>query len=219
MRALNHINLIVYKGKKNILKYKLDLHYASLNDRCFPKYVRDLVPEIFQQIKGFCDIQRYVLSIESPVERTYVGFDSHKHRKKCYYKFTYKKNLVHFRKNTDNMFWKKNNYKYLMIISQFYKSILDQCPKIIEQIMKSSKDFQENCRELDLFSPESEKRSVLVYYNFIGYESNEDLDKAFDFLENNTKSALPYYKKYHEGYSYVDVTNYPKEAYLFYNSL
>ena len=77
--------------RNEFILYNEELHYTSVNDKYFPKYV----PKIFKHIKGLKDIQRYVYSIESTVDRTYVGFDSPKHLKKCYYKFTYMKTLIH----------------------------------------------------------------------------------------------------------------------------
>ena len=195
------------------MNYDLDLHYASVNDKCFPKYVRDHVPEIFRHIKGVKDIQRYVYSIESPVDRTYVGFDTTKHLKKCYYKFTYLKNMFHFNVNHVKFFWRKNNYKYLMIDFDFYNSSLDS--NVIQQLMKSSKDFQDNCTEMEEPYPNAGKRTVPNCYNFIGYESLENLENAFNFDDDSQK----YFKKYQEGHAFVDITKDPKEAYLFYNSL
>lgn len=92
MVALNHINKIIFEGKENILKYNINLHYATIDDTVFIEKVRILIPSIFQCSKGFRDYQQHVLSIESPIPRTYVGFDSIANLKNCYCKFFLKLN-------------------------------------------------------------------------------------------------------------------------------
>lgn len=106
-----------------------------------------------------------------------------------------------------------------MIESYFYDTSLDY--KIKDKINKLSKDFQERCFELDEPYPKANKRTVPCIYNFIGYETSKDADDAFNILNSLPlpKDSKKYFRKYHEGYSLIDVINDPKEAYLFYNSL
>ena len=105
MRALNHINSIDYKGHKNILNYDEELHYATLNDSIFNRSVRETLPKLFHSFKGVKVFKRCV-SIESPVERIYIGFDSNKHLKKCSYKYIYRVQILNYIPNP-KLFWKK----------------------------------------------------------------------------------------------------------------
>lgn len=93
---------------------------------------------------------------------------------------------------------------------------------LIKQIKCDSKDFQEKCLVKEKPNGKTHQKTVSVYYNFFGYDSQDDLDKAYNILQN-AQSSKAYknlnFKKYHEGDSLIDVTLYPKESYLFYNSL
>ena len=57
------------------------MRYATINEYSAPENVRKVIVKIFKSFKGDEDIQRFVVSIESPIERTYIGFDSFKHLK------------------------------------------------------------------------------------------------------------------------------------------
>ena len=114
MEALNHINSLVYSSKKYVLKYKMDLHYAKIDDSAYPKNVRDNLYKLFQSFKGIQDIQEHVFSIENPVARTYVGFDSMKHLKKAYNKFFHYVDTLRYGINP-TIFLKKKNLIYLYV--------------------------------------------------------------------------------------------------------
>lgn len=39
MMVLNHINSILFRDKSNVLKYKMNLHYATLNEKIFQSFL------------------------------------------------------------------------------------------------------------------------------------------------------------------------------------
>lgn len=211
MEALNHINKIIYKGKKNILEYKLNLKYARIDEVCIPFHVRHLVPELFQYFKGVEDIQRCVLSIENSFEKTYIGFDSYKHMKKCYYKFVYRLNKVQFMPDV-KLFNRKRGLKYMYIIcgSKNYDYILKRVSGLAD-------DIQEYCDEA--VNLKKDRLSNKYKATYIGFESVDELNNAIQRLENDFNVEEHAYDIYHEGKKSMNISNDPKESYMFYNSL
>ena len=135
MEALNHINNIVYKGKKNILQCKLKLHYATIDDTVYPTKIRKLIPKIFNCIKGVVDFQPYVLSIESPVERTYIGFDSIENLKNGYISFLHTLNILLNYPNP-NLFWKKDGLFYLAVrIIKDHSFCIKEIKKVVSDLV------------------------------------------------------------------------------------
>ena len=101
MIALNHINKILFKDYEHILIYDLNLHYATIDETFYKKEARELIPTIFKKSRGFREFQQNVFSIESPVPRTYIGFNSIENLINCYSKFYLELNIMISRGNVD----------------------------------------------------------------------------------------------------------------------
>lgn len=71
MKALNHLNQIVFGGKTNILKCNPIYFYI----KCDPFNFKDF-STVIKKTDGIIEIQQNVLSIENPIELTYMAFDS-----------------------------------------------------------------------------------------------------------------------------------------------
>lgn len=203
MRALNFINESIYKDKKNVFKYKLKLYYASINENSYPKCISDYIPKIFNSFKGVEDIQRSVLSIESPVEKTYIGFDTIKHLKKCYSKFK-NRFIILLNYSNPKLFIRKRNYQYFYIdgnpneiinsvISLFAKNIDIEC------------DIQSYCNEIGG-----------VFRSYFGFKAEDDLKTGVKYLLDNIILYNIKIKIYKEGKSYKDDH---EISYLFYDDL
>ena len=205
MEAANHINSNVYKGKTNVLQYNVELHYASVNEYIYPKEIRELIPKIFKMFKGVEDIQRNVVSIESPYEKTYIGFDNLKHLKKCHYKFI-KQIVILLNCSNAKLFWRVKNLKYAYIVSPLkFERLLQLSPALFIAIKSFTPEIQEDCTEPGPLGQ--------VYLNYFGFKS---LDDANNFIKFLSPSRIPI-KIYKEGRSLVNITDQSKEAYLFYD--
>lgn len=80
MYAVNHINSILYRNYKNVLKYNTDLFYAKYDCRKVEHQHRKDYLEALKKLPGIQDMQNNVYSIESPADRLYIGFDTAQHR-------------------------------------------------------------------------------------------------------------------------------------------
>lgn len=211
MEALNHINSIVYKGKKNILHYNLDLTYARIDETCIAPHAIDKISDLFRYFKGFEDIQRNVLSIENPIAKTYIGFDQSKHMKKCYYKFVYRLNLTQFCPDA-KLLCKKKGLKYMYVFTKAnsYKYIMNRVSSLAD-------DIQENCIEAE--TVEKNKSSDIYELTYIGFETKEELKSSIERFENDPNVNENDYGVYHEGNQNINISDDPKESYMFYNSL
>lgn len=147
-----------------------------------------------------------MLSIENPVVRTYVGFDSLKHLKKAYNKFFHYVDTLRYGTNP-KIFLKKKNLIYM-----FTKDKIDSG---IESIITNyfASDVQKNCSEYygDRFQ---RNYSQLLRIDFFGFDGQDNYDKALNLLQNKSIQC----SRYHEIKSFIkEVTDVP-ENYLFYES-
>lgn len=217
MTVVNHLNSILYKDKSNVLQYNTEYIYAAIDDHFYPQNVREQIPKIINSFKGVMDFQHYVVSVESPVEKSYIGFDNLNHLKKCHYKFVYKLNIL-LSCFEPKLFWKKKNLHYLYLRSKDkFSSDFDVFIKnrIIEY---SIADIQKNCNDLEYSSPVEFEQ---VYSTYLGFDSFEKMEKAFKILlkkqiPNRSDVKINIYK---EGNSYIDISYDTRELYLFYESL
>ena len=215
MEAVNHLNSILYKGKNNVLQYNIELHYASIDEHIFSKDIRDQIPLIFQQFKGIKDFQQNVVSLESPVEKTYIGFDSMKHLKKCHIKFINKiKTLLSF--NDPKLFWKKNGIEYLYIKYKS-KDLSNQIDKLIEQLPCTVCDIQKNCTEIEYSYNNTENKFNLLqfYVTYLGFKTFDDSLKSLSMIGQTTEMEIGLYNG---SKSFISVVDEPKESFLFYDA-
>lgn len=218
MKALNHVNSIIYKGHTNILHYNEDLYYASFDDSFHSPSIRNFLPKLFHSFKGVEDFQRYVLSIENPVERIYIGFDSNKHLKKCSYKYIYRVNMLDAFPNI-KLFWKKKGLFYLYVKYPYgiFQSRFGEL--ITKNISCFADDVQYNCADLIYFKEINKSRLFLTTY--LGYKTNELFEKAMSMIENNSNFQQLDIRigRYKEGYAIVNLVDESKQAFLYYESL
>ena len=210
MKALNHINSIIYTNNENVLKYKLNLHYGKIDDSAYPKNVRDNLVILFNSFKGFEDIQEHVLSIENPVVRTYVGFDSIKNLKKAYRKFFHYVDILRYG-IYPKIFIKKKNLIYLFVIG----NVESRIENIISSYFAS--DVQKDCTEFrgNVFA---RNISSFIKASFYGFNGLDNFDKAINLLKSNPSSSELFYSKYHEFSSFNETISEVPEEYLFYDS-
>ena len=210
MKAVNHINSIVFKNKKNVLKYETNLFYASINELLYPERIREQIPKLFQMFKGVEDIQRSVLSFENMVEKTYIGFDSIKHLKKCHYKMK-KRFEILLKWPIAKLFWRNKELKYLyikspkslMLLIHYFKNEFDFISKFVE-------DIQSDCIDTD-------ENAMIFYVSYLGFESIDGAKKALAILSKNPMSKMLDIGIYKEGKSFINITDQSKEGYLFYD--
>lgn len=210
MEAINHINEIVYKGKKNILKYDLELHYSSIDCDGLPTYIRKLIPEIFQTAKGVVDFQPNVLSIESPIHRTYIGFDSVENLKNGYLRYMHFFNIYLVFREKTKLFMKKKDLFYLMFGVK--NNELTNSQKVSNLVSDLIYDCQLNCTERENFNP--------FYLSYLGFKSMEDMEKAKNRIENDceiSKIITPLLT--YDDCDFIYEKAEYKENYLFYCSI
>lgn len=190
-------------------KWKLwitSIHYAKIDDSAYPKRVRDNLHDLFQSFKGIQDIQEHVFSIENPIARTYVGFDSIKHLKKAYNKFFHYVDTLRYGTNP-KIFLKKKNFTYLYVEGKIDEKI--------ETIVSNyfAADAQKDCTEYngDRFH---RNYSKLMKLNFFGFKGKDNYDKALNLFENN---SIQYFR-YHAIKSFINSVSDVPEEYLFYDS-
>lgn len=83
MKALNHVNSILFTGRENYVRYKPDLYYIKCDPWRYPlkdfPFNNSYIFNIFTRILNYVvDYQENVVSIEHPIELTYIGFKSKK---------------------------------------------------------------------------------------------------------------------------------------------
>lgn len=208
MLAVNHVNSIVYKNKKNVLQYDYDLHYASFDEGAFPKIVRDNFDNIFGNIKGIKDIQKNVHSIEFTIVRTFIGFDSVEHLKKCFYYFFHYVD-IYMKSPSPKLFCKKKNLCYI-----YFEGSLDA--KLENEIKKNyASDIQKNCTE---FNGERfyQYKTRFMDLTFIGFNS---FDIGFQACTLIKKSSGINFKEYTGKKTFVGSISDIPEQYLYYDSL
>ncbi|KAK8898041.1 hypothetical protein M9Y10_000301 [Tritrichomonas musculus] len=211
MKALNHINSIVYPDMKKVVRYKLNLHYGKIDDSAYPNIVRENLFRIFQSFKGFRDIQEHVFSIENPVERTYVGFDTLKHLRKSYDKFFHYVDILRYNINP-KIFIKKKNLIYMMVEKKLSKNI----EYIISEYFAI--DTQTDC--LEFFGNKYIRYfSKFINVSFFGFIDMDNYIKACNILQAHSFSSEIKYRKYHEFKTFLNRISDVPEEYLFYDSL
>lgn len=184
----------------------MDLHYAKIDDSAYPKNVRDILSQLFQSFKGFQDIQEHVLSIENPVVRTYVGFDTLKHLKKAYNLFFHYVDILRYR-NNPKIFLKKKNLIYIFVKN----NIWIQIENILSNYFAS--DVQKDC--IEYYGDKFQRNySKMIKLNFFGFDGQDNLDKAINLLQNH---SIQYFR-YHSIKSFINKISYVPEEYLFYDS-
>lgn len=209
MEVINHLNPIIFANKnKKYVEYDINFFYASINEHIFSERVQKFIPEIFKQLKGFKNIQRNVVSIESPFERTYIGFDTLRHLKKAHIHFMNKIKIVQVC-DQPKFFYKKKGNIYLIIHHDLDSKIED----LFKLIACFSSDFQDFCTEIN-------EKNEVVYKSYFGYSAQEDIEKA-KYLLNNSKLVKQNKITFNE---YNEVNNSfcidePRESYLFYDCL
>lgn len=210
MRAINHINKIVFKGKNNVLKYNKELHYASINVFMYPKNIRDLIPSIFDSIEGVKDVQSLKVSIDCPIEKTYVGFDTLENMKKGYHKFMYLLN-IYLNCKEPKIFVKKNDVNYYFVIEVNHNKIIDD---LIKELANSADDFQDYCTEY-LYGGNIRNATYLGFKLFGDLIDVENKFKS----DVNVKKENVYSTIFNEGKTFMRFSTDVKESYLFYDNL
>lgn len=173
-------------------------------------------PDILNCMKGVKDIQRNVVSIESPFEKTFIGFDTIKHLKKCHYKFNYRVNILLYC-TEPKLFWRKKNLHYICIRSKSKFSTLS-FNNYIKIISDNISDIQFNCSDYKYSSNDDFEEFYSVY---LGFDSFKKVLTTILTLHMNPmpeKKDLNVFE-YKEGRSSINISNETKEQYLFYESL
>ena len=216
MEAVNHLNSCVFKGKKdNVLHYKVELHYASFDDHIYPQFIREKIPLIMKDFKGMLDCQQNVVSIECPIEKTYIGFDTIEHLRKCHFYFDDRIKIWMARENP-KFFTSKKGFFYLCIKSK----IAEETECVANLISEFAGDIQLSCSEIKYIN-EKENDYVVLYISYVGYKTVDDLEKAVTTLEEipthiRERVSVTIYKG--SKYAKLEMEE-PDEAVFFYGNL
>ena len=210
MLALNHINSILFRDKPNVLKYKMNLHYATLNVCPLGKPLRKSIVKIFQSFDGVEDIQHNVYSIESPCLRTYIGFDTMPNLKKACEKYFYYKSLAKkFAQDDFEFFAPRKNLFYLKIKTNHNDLKISE---ILYAISRNASDFQENCFEYS----NSFDRSFASY---MGFNTMQKYKKIYKYLSLHPEISNADISEYIPKQNIeTPVLHFDEETYIYYES-
>lgn len=184
MKVLNHLNKIIFKGEKNILKYKFSLHYVKVDSA---KHSSVIFQKVLNSFRGVLDIQTNALSIENPMKLTYIGFDTLSSLRFFYKCYVDRIEIV--KKIKDANFFKPRDDLQLYIKVQVDDDV--DVREILgknEEVMKRCKDFQIDCFE--------NSDSGLQCFSFIGFCGYSDMDFVVSQLNRDDIIQLIELKEY-----------------------
>ena len=87
----------------------------------------------------------------------------------------------------------------------------------MNRVSALASDIQEDCMEAETII--KNKKSALFKVTYIGFDTKDLLKGAIERLENDPNVDQNTYNVYHEGKHNINISDDPKESYMFYNSL
>lgn len=174
LKALNHINSILFRDKDNVMKFNPSLYYLKIDPLKIKNLKVDPFPVLSKIVNDMTDVgdfQMNVYSIESPVELTYIGFKSQEYF--LFYNMTTFIRLNHLCYFPKAKFFNpKKNLFYIQVQTVLD---IDLLTKIDRGIAERIKDYQIECTDL---------RKKMSRRIFIGFENDEERKFLFFKLLN-----------------------------------